>query len=395
MKPVSYGGRRVRGLHERTTKDGAVTFYGRLRIDGEDKRVVLQATTRTDAVREYENLRADRNRDRASENPLVNPIMADVFEEYLEHAQARVGISDERRRLSQNSVDACRWGYTHAAPVLGARRVVDVTPGDLRRLIARLQAKGLAPGSTARVMSAVSSALTFAVKSGYTASNPYRDVGRDDRPGSKRLTEPRYLAADEIELLLAHANPEHRPLFAVMAYAALRVSEARALTWANVDLKSDEIAVVQQLRRTGTTVVPVKSIASKSTVPIVPALRRLLVEHRGRQAERNLALVRPEAFVFTTRLRAAGPYTIAAVRFALGRAAARAGLDSPDVEPLGPHDLRHSAGALALQSGASIAEVSEFLRHASPLVTMQVYAGLTKDGRGAAARKLVAAGFGT
>ena len=62
--------------------------------------------------------------------------------------------------------------------------------------------------------------------------------------------------------------------------------------------------------------------------------------------------------------------------------------------PVSPHDLRHTAIALAIQSGAPITEVCEFARHARPDVTLRSYAGLAKDGRGGAMRRMLEAGYG-
>jgi hypothetical protein len=50
--------------------------------------------------------------------------------------------------------------------------------------------------------------------------------------------------------------------------------------------------------------------------------------------------------------------------------------------------------ALALASGASIAETAALARHANAKVTLAVYAGLSENGRETASAKLVEAGFG-
>ena len=66
----------------------------------------------------------------------------------------------------------------------------------------------------------------WAVKNHLMERNVTRDLDRDDRPGSKRQTEPRYLDAGQVELLLAQMSDELRPVAAVCAYAGLRISEA-------------------------------------------------------------------------------------------------------------------------------------------------------------------------
>jgi hypothetical protein len=49
-RPVYSGTRRVHGLYERTLADGSTVFDTRLRLDGRERRVVLDATTKTDAI---------------------------------------------------------------------------------------------------------------------------------------------------------------------------------------------------------------------------------------------------------------------------------------------------------------------------------------------------------
>jgi integrase len=69
-------------------------------------------------------------------------------------------------------------------------------------------------------------------------------------------------------------SDEFRPVAATLFYAALPISEALALTWADVDFDTAMIAVP------GT-----KTDASKASVPLLPALGRELSAHRGRQAK--------------------------------------------------------------------------------------------------------------
>jgi integrase len=127
-------------------------------------------------------------------------------------------------------------------------------------------------------------------------------------------------------------------------------------------------------------------------VTLLPAVRRELVELRSRQAERSLALVKPDALVFTT---ARGkPQSRRNALRALHKAGDAAGLNPEGAEPVGLQDLRHSLVAAAMERGATAAELAELARHANPRVTLTVYAGLTKDGAKRATAKLAEAGFG-
>ncbi|TML65773.1 MAG: hypothetical protein E6G22_01645 [Actinobacteria bacterium] len=168
-------------------------------------------------------------------------------------------------------------------PELGHRSIADVTVADVRKLVDKLGVAGLAPSTVTGIISIASGLFRFAVKSGLAERNPVRDLDRDDRPGTARLTEPRYLSADEIAAGLARVGPTFYPVIVACVFAALRISEALGLRWRDVDFDAGTVTVAGQLGAHGE-LVPVKSAASAATVPLLPALARELREHRSRQA---------------------------------------------------------------------------------------------------------------
>jgi integrase len=390
--PVYSGNRRVSGLWQRTLANGSIVYETRLRIGGDDKRVVLEATTKTDAIREHESVRVDRDRGEQRHRSLASTL-AELAEEWIEHLQSRVGIRDERRRYSQRTVDLYRQRLdAHILDRLGRCRVDEVTVDDVRQMVERLGGRGLAPGTVMSCVSISSGLLRHALKRKLVPYNVVRELDRDDRPGSKRQTEPRYLTAEELERLLAQLGDTFRPVIYLCLYAALRISEALGLRWTDIDLKAGTIIVDRQLAPTGERV-HLKTAASAATLRMLPGLQRELVAHRARSASRGLQFVRPDALAFTT---ARGkPQSRRNALRALHKAGDNAGLNPEDGERVGLHDLRHSVIALSLERGATPAEVAEMARHANPKVTMMLYAGLTKDGQDRVVAKLLDAGFGT
>jgi integrase len=162
------------------------------------------------------------------------------------------------------------------------------------------------------------------------------------------MTEPRYLSRDELQRLLDEMGDTFRPLAATCAYAGLRVSEALGLRWRDVDLKAGTVTVTCQLSPSGVRV-PLKTLASGATVPILPPLSTELRAHRVRLAERSLARVHPDALVFTTsRGKPQGARNALRAVHAAGEAA---GLNGDGRQLVGLHDLRHSFVAIALASG--------------------------------------------
>jgi integrase len=127
------------------------------------------------------------------------------------------------------------------------------------------------------------------------------------------------------------------------------VSEALGLRWRDIDVKGGTLTVAGQLGAEGEHLVITKTTSSAATVPLLPVLRRELVEHRNHQAERNFALVRPDAFVFTTGR--GKPQSRRIALRALHAAGDKAGLNGEGLEPVGLHDLRHSLVAIAFEHG--------------------------------------------
>ena len=63
------------------------------------------------------------------------------------------------------------------------------------------------------------------------------------------------------------------------------------------------------------------------------------------------------------------------------RARRLAGLNSPGVKKVSPHDLRHSCAGLLLAAGVPAPQVAAILHHADLRITLMVYAGLVESQR--------------
>jgi integrase len=391
---ASYSGnRRVPGLYERTLADGGTVFDAARRLGGKVRRVRLAAQTKTDAIAELRALQVDYERGDFARSPALALTVADLARDWLVHLEARIEHPDPRQRRSARTVALYRQRLdAHVVPVLGARPVGDVTVADVRRLLDTLAAKRLAPGTVTSIVNILSGLLRFAVKNGHAGRNPVRDLDRDDRPGTARLSEPRYLSAEEIERLLAGLSDTFRPVALTCALAGLRISETLGLRWPDIDFGTETLSVRMQLGPEGT-LVPLKSNASAASVPLLPRLARELRDHHARQRARGFQHVHADALVFTT---ARGkPQSRRNALRAVHMAGDAAGLNGQDRQPVGLHDLRHSFVANALAAGVTLPEAATLARHANARTTAIVYAGITEQAREEIAAKLVAAGVGT
>ncbi len=222
------------------------------------------------------------------------------------------------------------------------------------------------------VFSTLKRILRDAREDGYNAVEP---------PARKRYTnneddeEAIPFQPDELELLLKSAGEYGRfyhDFFRFMAFTGLRISEALALTWEDVDLVNRRVEVNKQWYR-GKIAKP-KTRCSKRTVsiyePIMPMLqerRKEIIEFYLRRPEyKNLDLVFPGpsgkhrepsgiTHVFKRSLRKAGlPLTFTS------------------------HNLRHTFASFLFSFTENILFASKRLGHSNASITLNVYAHLLK-----------------
>jgi integrase len=245
-------------------------------------------------------------------------------------------------------------------PEFGSMAPGDISVFQLRDYIDTLNHQGLSGSHVRGIITTCSVVMDYGCRRGALLHNPCRDLVRGDLPSGRRQTEPRYLTPGEVERLLAKVGTVYGPVASCCYYAALRISEALALTWADVDFHSRRITI-----REG------KTRASQADVPLLPPLEKVLRplwEKRGRPSDGSL--------VFQSRT--GKPLGRRNALRAIHRAGDAVGLNPVGVEKVGLHDLRHSMAAYALERCTPV-ETSKLLRHANPQVTMTVYAGMSGD----------------
>jgi integrase len=158
----------------------------------------------------------------------------------------------------------------------------------------------------------------------------------------------RWLTAEEIEMVRCVTSKEWWPLFATLIYAGLRIGEAQALRWSDVQLGPRQIAVHDRFH-------DLKTDSSDRDVPIPDPLGEALSAHAHQHPSG------PADPVFPGRL---GMYATA--RQAWRATCKRAGITSCRL-----HDLRHTFGVHAARSGVPLARLQRLMGHSSPITTMR------------------------
>jgi integrase len=177
----------------------------------------------------------------------------------------------------------------------------------------------------------------------------------------KADTEVPVMTAEQVEALLAVAADDEQwgPLVALIANTGLRISEALALTWKQVDLDERTLTV----RRS-------KTAAGRRTIPLVDDAVAALLAQRSWQRRTRLMVGagwRRTGLVFTTATgTAVDPHN---ARRAQRRLLVKAGL--PTDRPF--HTMRHSLATRLLRRGVPMPIVSAILGHASIRTTVDIY----------------------
>jgi len=233
-----------------------------------------------------------------------------------------------------------------------------VTLADLQSYADSLVAADLAPASQARMLAAVKSLLTFAHTTGYLPFNPGRGLRL---PGVRGRLAERIPSEEDVLSLLAHeSNRRNHVLIRLLYAAGLRLSEACALCWRDLQPRGNA----------GQVTVWGKGEKERAVL-LTEGTWRELMALRPRD-------VQPDAPVF--RSRQGHPLSPSQAWRVVKAAAKRAGLASAPA--FSPHWLRHAHASHALDRGAPISLVREGLGHASLATTSRYTHARPGDGVG-------------
>jgi integrase len=215
---------------------------------------------------------------------------------------------------------------------------------------------------------------------------PPRNVALEVARPKVDRREADFLTPTQLRTVL-DALDGHRlePLVLLLAASGMRVGEALALRWSDVDLDARRLRVNGTVRRVGGRIerTAPKSQRSRRTLPISPAVVEALRSWRKAQASERLragtSWESSMSWIFTTESGRLLDQRNAARGYQ--RALTAAGIDVPARF----HLFRHSAASAMLASGAvSVRTVSEILGHSTTSITSDVYGHVMESAKVAA-----------
>jgi integrase len=281
-------------------------------------------------------------------------------------------LAEHRPRLEDGTYrDYEVHGRLRLKPFFGELKLEQITPKHVRRYVAELDAGGAIGAKTINnSLIVLRVALGHAHEDGLIPTNPAASRSRERIKLPAAHREMDYLRLEEIPRYLEACDAVYRPLAEVLIATGLRISEALALTWRDVDLAARTLRVVRSRKRSsdGST----KGDRSRS-VDFGPRVEQILRDVLARQSE--LDLDDPAAqLVFR------GPRGGRLSRSDVSRDVHKNALrDSGLRTSLRLHDLRHTAAASWLAAGLPLIYVQRQLGHAQITTTQAEYGHLEES----------------
>jgi len=335
--------------------------------DGKRQRRYLYAPTRGELLRKVADERA---RSGGSMQPRAPGTVGEWMSTWLNEIESS---------LNPNTYVGYHGAWAiHAGPLIASKSMDKFDVEDVQALYARLKAAGISASVVNRVATVMHRAFQIAIRRRkYRKLNPF---GLVDRPKVARPVT-RVLEAEEVRgFLQAARDDRYEALWALLVTAGLRLGEALALEWRDVDLAMRTL----QVRRSFLEVsgrIELGDTKNKTSRRLVTLGKRAVdALSARRRAAKQEAHGSPLLF----------PTTI-------GTPLRRSNLRRSHFEPiceraglghLRIHDLRHTMTSLALAQGVSAKVLAERLGHSTTRLTLDRYSHLIGDIQTVAADKI-------
>lgn len=283
-----------------------------------------------------------------------------VINEYLMYISSVLNLSENTRKSYREDISdfiaftSRNYNITEESLLENIKKI-DVFL--IRRYISEKNRENKKKTTINRKLSSLSSMFNYFLKNDYIDINPFTNVSRQ-KP-EKKL--PKFLYYNQVSEFLESIVPEdydslrNRTLFEAIYSSGLRISEACALVYPDVDFAGKTMRVLGKGSKERQ--IPVGDVA-------LSFLGKLIEENKLRYPGSPYVFNNPSGGMLSDR----------SVRRIITDCFTRLSFQ----KQVSPHVLRHSFATHLLENGADIRQVQELLGHAS-LSTTQIYTHVTQE----------------
>lgn len=234
--------------------------------------------------------------------------------------------------------------------------------------------------------------FTFAIKRGYIQNNPMKLVDIPRKMEKPEEEFENFYSKDELIYFLNCLEKEKNfkayAIFRLLAFSGMRIGEALALTWNDVNFKDNEIRINKSVARGKDGRLYAKTTKTKKSIRTIKMDEKtlsILDEWRKQQKLDYLKLgyntLKPDQLVFSNR-KNQYMQTILPERWMLKIQI------KYKLKKIKLHGMRHTCASLMFEAGATIKEVQDRLGHSDFKTTMDIYTHVTEKAKDEAIQKL-------
>jgi len=297
------------------------------------------------------------------------------------HLSARIDQWEALDKITAKTAERYRELLANQIkPQLGDKIVQKLKPADIERWHGALKTSGRKDGRgglSARTIGHAHRLLSKGLKEGMRHDLVVRNVAASEPPPKVTAREIVVLDAAQVKSVVEKLRGRAMyPRVVTCLFTGIRRGELLALRWRDVDLEAKRLQVREAIEQTKAHGIRFKVPKTKNGVRelslpdmVVDALR----DHRREQLEFRIALglgkLPDDALIFARP--DGSPYSPRA--FSQEWADEAAALGHPEVTL---HALRHTHASHLIDAGIDVVKISRRLGHASPTITLTVYAHL-------------------
>ncbi|MEK4453930.1 tyrosine-type recombinase/integrase [Paenibacillus sp. FSL L8-0506] len=297
------------------------------------------------------------------------------------------------REPGKNTIKSRKSSLGTLNKEIGGLSLRDLTPSMYQQLLFKFKEKGCSRSTITSHHTTASLMFKHAKRTGLISVDPTSDAvipkekKQARKPGEKKQILPKFLEKDQLKSFLQIARfmltTNYWALFLVLSYTGLRISEAAALQWEDIDTTRRTIDINKQLH--GTSVLqyeflPPKNEQSERIISYgdtVSKALEVLYEKQNTERSSFVDFNPNDNFVFWNGEFPGYPIAITGIGKVMRKVLKKADLP----ESLTPHSFRHThVSLLASNPKVSLPEIQARIGHKSnSKVTALIYLHVTKN----------------
>lgn len=344
-------------------------------------------------VDEYKDYRVYRaNREQRQQSQAEDKANRNVtFEAFVKEHWLSDHVHDGQHKPS--TISEYEYNAGRLIDYFGSMQMNAIRAENIKRYINKLQreksedgTKLLSDSTKFQRFKALRNILRYAYQMDYITSNPLDKVPSaqlSHKPHPKLREGKDFMNREQVRQYIQCLNEEplfYRTMVNLIIFTGLRRGEVVGLQWGDIDLEQRTLQVIRNVIRdtkseSGIYIGTPKTEDGARTIALSSYLVGLLKSWKEEQVTRRGVLL-PTAYVFSN---AEDPY------WPLYPTTVTAWVHDFEVKralpKVSPHDLRHTAATLALQSGANLKTMQDMLGHADFKTTATYYTGITEETR--------------